>query len=78
MNKFHEVNEIYDGTLNKLHHLFYSTGITKNEKFIFHETMKQEDIISFVDQMERKSATMNKEVTGQSFIAVLSPTKISL
>ena len=30
MNSFHEVNELYDGTLNKLHHLFYSTDITTN------------------------------------------------
>ena len=30
MNRFHEVNGIYDGTLNKIHHLFYSNDITTN------------------------------------------------
>ena len=45
MNRFHEVNELYDGTLNKTHHLFYSTDITKNETFTFREAMKQEDIL---------------------------------
>ena len=33
MNPFHEVNELYYGTLNKIHHLFYSTDITTNETF---------------------------------------------
>ena len=54
MDRFHEVNELYDGTLNKTHHLFYSTDITKNETFTFREAMKQEDIISFVDATEKE------------------------
>ena len=53
MNPFHEVNELYDGTLNKIHHLFYSTDITTNETFTLYESMKQEYRISFVDTMEK-------------------------
>ena len=41
MNQFHEVNELYDGTLNKIHHLFYSTDITTNETFTLCEAMKK-------------------------------------
>ena len=41
MNQFHEVNEIYDVTLDKIHHFFHSTDITTNENFIFHEAMKK-------------------------------------
>ena len=41
MNRSHEVNELYDVTLNKIHHFFYSTDITTNENFKFHEAMKK-------------------------------------
>ena len=54
MNQFHEVNEIYDGTLDHLHHFLYSTGITTNETFTFCGVMKQEDRLSFVEAMEKK------------------------
>ena len=54
MNRFHEVNGLYYGTLNIIHHLFYSTNITINETFTFREAMKQEDIISFVDATEKE------------------------
>ena len=43
IKQLHEVKELYDGTLNKIYHLFYSTDITTNEPFTFHEDMKQED-----------------------------------
>ena len=51
MNRFHEVNELYCGTLNKINSLFYSTDITTNEIFKFCESMKQEDRLSSVDTM---------------------------
>ena len=54
MNWFHEVNELYDGTLNKPHHLFYSTDIATNETFTFRESMKQEDRLSFLGAMENE------------------------
>ena len=28
MNRFHEVNDLYDGTLNEVHHVLYATGIS--------------------------------------------------
>ena len=51
MNRFHEVNELYDGTLNVVHHLMYSADITTNECFTFRNAMKQEDKMLFVDAM---------------------------
>ena len=65
MNKFHEVNNLYDGTLNEVHHLLYATDISSNKSFMFRNAMKQDDKLAFVDAMERRSATTRKVVTGQ-------------
>ena len=51
MNQFHEVNELYDGTLNEVHHLFYATDISSNESFTFRNAIKQDDKLAFVDAM---------------------------
>ena len=53
MNWFHEVNELYDGTLHKLLLFFYLPDISKNGTVIFRESMKQEERLSFVDEMEK-------------------------
>ena len=52
MNRSDKVNELYDGTLNEVHHLFYATGISTNESFMFRNSMKQDDKLDFVDAME--------------------------
>ena len=54
MNRLHEVNELYHGTLNKIHHFMYSTDITTNECFTFRNVMKQEYKMSFVEAMEKE------------------------
>ena len=54
LNRFHEVNELYDGILNEVHHLMYSTNITTNKYFTFRNAMKQEDKMSFVDAMKKE------------------------
>ena len=51
MNRFHEVNKLYYGTLNKIRRLFYSTEITTNETFTFRESMKQDYRLSFMYEM---------------------------
>ena len=43
MNRFHEVNELYDGILNEVHHFLYSTEISSKKCFTFQNAMKQED-----------------------------------
>ena len=35
MNRFHEVNELYDDTLSKVHHILYVTDISSNKSFTF-------------------------------------------
>ena len=54
VNRFHEVNELYDGTMNEIHHLMYSTDISSNECFTFKQAMKQDDKLSFVEAMEKE------------------------
>ena len=54
MNQFHEVNELYDGTLNEVHHLVYSANITTNECFTFRNDMKQEEKMPFLDAIEKE------------------------
>ena len=51
MNRLHIVNELYDGTLNEVHHLLYATDISFNDSFTFRNAMKQDDKIAFLDAM---------------------------
>ena len=60
MNRFHEVNELYDGTLNKVHHLLYATGISSNESFTFRNTIKQDDKLAFVNAMGKEISDHKK------------------
>ena len=53
MNIFHDVNKLYDGTLTKIHNFFNRTDMTTHGTFTFSEAKKQEDIISFLDAMEK-------------------------
>ena len=64
MNWFHEVNELYGGTLNGVHHFLYSNKISSNECFTFKQAMKQEDKLPFLMLRKRKSLTTNREVIG--------------
>ena len=54
MNRFHEVNELYEGTLDEVHHLLYTTDTSSNGSFTFRNTMKQDDKLAFVDAMEKE------------------------
>ena len=54
MNRLHEVNELYDGTMNEIHSFMYSTDITTNECFTFQNAMKQEDKLNLLDAMEKE------------------------
>ena len=53
MTRFHEVNELYDGTINEVNHLFYATDMSSNKNFTFWNAMKQDDNLAFVDPMEK-------------------------
>ena len=51
MNRFYEVYDLYDVTLNEVHRFFYATNISCNEIFRFRNTMKQDDKLLFIDAM---------------------------
>ena len=54
MDRFHEVNELYDSTLNEVHHLLYATDISSNNSFTILNATKQDDKLAFVDAMEKE------------------------
>ena len=54
MNQFYEVNELYDGTLNEVHHLFYATDISSNKSFTLRNSMKQYDKLELVETIEKE------------------------
>ena len=60
MNRFHEVNELYEGTLNEVHHLLYATEISFNDSFTFRNATKQDDKLDFVDAMEKEISDHEK------------------
>ena len=62
MNRFHELNELYDGTLNKVHHLLYATDISSNDSFTFRNAMKHDVKIDFVYAMEKEISDHKKGV----------------
>ena len=54
MNCFHEINELYGGTINVVHHFIYSNNIISNECFTFKQAMKQEDKLPFFYATEKE------------------------
>ena len=54
INKFEEINEHYDGTVNNMHFFSYLTEISSNEVFPFQQAMKQDDRLDFVAAMEKE------------------------
>ena len=67
MNQFHGLNELYNGTLNEVHHCLYSTNISSNECYTFRNLMKQEDKLSLVDAMG-KAVTDHEEGDNCSIV----------
>jgi len=54
VNKFEEINEHYDGTVNNIHFFSYLTEISSNEVFTFQQAMKQEVKLDFEAAMEKE------------------------
>ena len=53
MDRFHEVNKMYDGIIDEIHHFMYATDIATNKCFTFINSMKQDDKMSLIDAMEK-------------------------
>ena len=66
MHRFNELNELYDGTVNQLHHLDFSTiNISSNEVFTYHKAMKEADAELLFLQCKRKFLITSYATTGQ-------------
>ena len=72
MNRCHEVNEMYSGTLSEVHHLLYATGISSNDSFKFRNAMKQDDKLAFVDAMGKEMMNL-VEGTAVHLIYFMEP-----
>ena len=52
MHRFRELNKLYDGTVNQLHHFDFSIiNISSNEVFTYHKSMKKADAELFIAAM---------------------------
>ncbi len=58
IERFEELNEHYDGTMNQIHFLFFSTDISFNKVFTYKEAMHQEDAHLFVEAMQKDHWTI--------------------
>ena len=54
IQRFEELNQHYDNTLNHMHLFAYLTDISTNETFTFQQAMKEEDKMDFVTAMEKE------------------------
>ena len=54
VHQFHELNELYDGTVNQIHHLAFATDVSSNEVFKYHKAMKEADAELFVSATKKE------------------------
>jgi hypothetical protein len=58
--------EHYNGTINQIHLLSFSTDVSSNEVFTYKEAMTQEDAHLFIEVMQKKKwMTMYCNIIGQ-------------
>ncbi len=53
---FEELNEHYNGTINLIHVLSFSTDVSSNKVFTYKEAMTQEDAHLFIEAMQKEVA----------------------
>ncbi len=53
---FEELNEHYDGTMNQIHFLSFSTDVSSNKAFTYKVAITQEDAHLFVEAMQKEVA----------------------
>ncbi len=53
---FEELNEHYDGTMNQIHFLSFSTDVSSNKVITYKEAMTQEDTHLFIEAMQKEVA----------------------
>jgi hypothetical protein len=53
---FEDLHEYYDGTMNRIHFLFFSTDVSSNEVFTYKEAMTQNGAHLFVEATQKEVA----------------------
>jgi hypothetical protein len=53
---FEELYEHYNGTMNQIHFLSFSTDVSSNKVFTYKEAMTQEDAHLFIESMQKEVA----------------------
>ena len=54
MHRFHELNELYDGTVHQLHHFdFLSMDVESNEVLTYNKAMKEADAELFIAAIQK-------------------------
>ncbi len=74
--RIHEVNELYDGTLNTIHVYAFNTvalNMSNNKIFTYAKAMQQLDLAQFVEVMAKEIHIMNLMITGKSFAVIQFP-----
>jgi hypothetical protein len=56
IKRFEELNEHYNGSMNQIHFLSFSTDVSSNEVFTYKEAMTQEDTHQFIEAMKKEVA----------------------
>jgi hypothetical protein len=56
IKRFEELNEHYNGTMNQIHVLSFSTDVSSNEVLTYKEAITQEDAHLFVEAMQKELA----------------------
>ncbi len=53
IKRFEDLHKHYDGTMNQIHSLSFSTDVISSKVFTYKETMTQEDAHLFVEAMQK-------------------------
>jgi hypothetical protein len=53
---FEKLHEHYDGTMDQIHFLSFSTDVSSNKVFTYKEAMTQEDAHLFIEAMQKGGA----------------------
>ena len=54
INRFHECNELFDGTINHIHNYALATDLSNNEVFTYSQAMRQPDRQEFIKAMAKE------------------------
>eukprot|EP00956_Cyclotella_meneghiniana_P008617 scaffold11745_cov39-Cyclotella_meneghiniana.AAC.1 len=54
INKFHECNELFDGTINHIHNYALATDLSNNEVFTYSQAARQSDRQQFIEAMAKE------------------------